>query len=101
MKAEPNVLDDKLKTAKYKFLGWQNGWSHVYFDEDGNITTGDLNKGEKPKRSFGYTKDKYPEYCDCKDAGHKVDEVQHTRSGSENTVSCDICKIYWKYDCSG
>ena len=20
--------------------------------------------------------------------------------GSENTVSCPICKIFWKYDCS-
>lgn len=85
----------------YKFLGWMNGWSHVYYDEDGKITTGDESKGEKPKRSFGYEKDKYPEYKNCIDSNHQRIEVQHTRSGSENTVSCPICKIYWKYDCSG
>ena len=45
MKAEPSVLNQKLKEAGYKFLGWQNGWKHVYFDEDGNQTTGDASKG--------------------------------------------------------
>src|SRR5687768_14691994 len=43
--------------AGYKFLGWQNDWKHVYFDGNGNQTT-DPDK----KRTFGYTKDDYPEY---------------------------------------
>jgi hypothetical protein len=100
MREKPNVLDSKLREAGYKFLGWQNGWKHVYFDEDGNLTTGDASKGEKPKRTFGYLKEDYPEYGACMEAGHKHDSVQHNPRGSENTVSCDICKIYWKYDCS-
>lgn len=100
MKAEPNQIDDKLKSEGYKFLGWQNGWQHVYFDENGNQTTGDISKGEKPKRTAGYLKEDYPEYGICREQKHKCDEVHHNRRGSENTVSCDICKIYWKYDCS-
>ena len=84
----------------YKFLGWQNGWSHVYFDEDGVSTTGDASKGEKPKRSFGYTKEMYPEYGNCREQKHMTIEVRHNSRGSENTVSCPICKVYWKYDSS-
>lgn len=100
MKAEPSVLNQKLKEAGYKFLGWQNGWKHVYFDEDGNQTTGDTSNGEKPKRTFGYTKEDYPEYRNCVDSGHQRDNISHDNRGSEHTVSCDICKIYWKYDSS-
>ena len=85
--------------GKYKFLGCQNGWKHVYFDEDGNQTTG--GPGEKPKRTFGYLTADYPEYGKCRDAGHKHHEMQLTASGSDNVVWCDICKIYWEYDCSG
>lgn len=100
MKATINDINRKLIENGYKFLGWQNGWKHVYFDEDHNVTTGDLSKGEKPKKTFGYLPKDYPEYCACTEAKHLLDELQHTQSGSENTVSCDICKIYWKYDCS-
>lgn len=100
MKLEPIKLKEKLATDGYKFLGWQNGWKHVYFDEDGKQTTGDLSKGEKPKRTFGYTKEDYPEYGSCSELKHKVDDVQCNSRGSENIVSCDECKIYWKYDCS-
>lgn len=89
--------DFDYKSNGYKFLGWQNGWSSDYFDEDGELCS----VSGKPKKSFGYTKEKYPEYRNCRDLKHKLVEIQHTRSGSENTVSCDICKIYWKYDCSG
>ena len=88
------------KANGYKFLGWQNGWKHVYFDEDGKITTGDLSNGEKPKKTFGYTKEDYPEYGNCIELKHRRIEVQHNSRGSENTVSCPVCKIYWKYDCS-
>lgn len=81
--------------AGYKFLGWQNGWKYVYFDEQGNVTT-----NEKEKKSFGYLTSDYPEYGKCRDLKHRRIEVQHNNRGSENTVSCDICKIYWKYDSS-
>ena len=95
MKLGSKLLDAELKKQGYKFLGWQNGWKHVYFDVDGNITTDDTKI-----KTFGYTKEDYPEYGNCKEQKHKLDEVQHNPRGSENTVSCDICKIYWKYDCS-
>lgn len=100
MKADAKTIDQLLTQENYKFLGWQNGWKHVYFDEDGKVTTGNLLKGEKPTKTFGYTKEDYPEYAACLAAGHKRDSIQHDNRGSENTVSCDICKIYWKYDCS-
>lgn len=100
MKTEPKILNQSLKDAGYKFLGWQNGWKHVYFDEDGKVTTGDLLKGEKPQRTFGYLTADYPEYGKCRDQKHPLDEVSHNNRGSENTVSCDVCRIYWKYDCS-
>jgi hypothetical protein len=88
------------KANGYNFLGWQNGWVHVHYDEDGNITSGDTSKGEKPKKSFGYDSSKHPEYASCVKEKHQLIEVQHNRRGSENTVSCPICMIYWKYDCS-
>lgn len=80
----------------YKFLGWQNGWKHVHFDEDGNLCS----KTNKPRKSFGYLTSDYPEYGKCRDLKHKRIEVSHNQRGSENTVSCPMCKIYWKYDCS-
>jgi hypothetical protein len=100
MKGTPSTITTLLRDAGYKFLGWQNGWKHVYFDEDGKITTGDLLKGEKPKRTFGYTKEQHPEYASCIEQGHHLDSLSHNNRGSENTVNCDVCKIYWKYDCS-
>lgn len=80
----------------YKFLGWQNGWKHTYFDEDGNNSEA----SKKPRRSFGYTKEDYPEYGKCIEEGHRRIEVSHNSRGSEHTVSCPACKIYWKYDSS-
>lgn len=79
----------------YKFLGWQNGWKHVYFDDQGNITA-----DPAKRRSFGYTKEDYPEYGNCRELKHRTISVQHDQRGSENTVSCPECKIYWKYDSS-
>lgn len=81
----------------YKFLGWQNGWKHHYYDEDGNL----CEESGKSSKTFGYKKEDYPEYSKCMEAGHQRIEVSHRRSGSENTVSCPKCKVYWKYDCSG
>lgn len=80
----------------YKFLGWQNGWKHIYYDEDGTPCS----ESGKPHKSFGYSTADYPEYGKCRDLKHRHVEVQHNQRGSENTVSCPICKIFWKYDCS-
>lgn len=66
------TIDDELNQKGYTFLGWQNGWGN--------------------KRDV--------KYINCLDQNHKRKEIQHNRRGSENTVICDICKIYWKYDCS-
>jgi hypothetical protein len=95
MKIEAQNIDRVLKEQGYKFLGWQNSWKHVHFDKDGKQTD-DRSKAV----SFGYLTKDYPEYGKCRELGHKYDEVQHNQRGSENTCSCDICKIYWKYDCS-
>lgn len=78
----------------YKFLGWQNGWKHVYFDADGNVTY-DITK----RKAFGYLTADYPEYGKCKEQKHRTIEVSHNQRGTENTVSCPVCMIYWKYDC--
>lgn len=79
----------------YKFLGWQNGWEHVHVDKDGNIT-------DDPQKYYlmKYTKDKYPEYAACIEQKHPLTEIRMNYSGTENIVSCPICKIYWKYDSS-
>ena len=97
-------FQDKFKKDKnynytengYKFLGWQNGWEHAYYDEDGNLCS----ESWKPKKSFGYKTEDYPLFGKCRDLRHQKIEVSHNQRGSENTVSCPICKIYWKYDCS-
>lgn len=96
MKVEPKEIDQLLKDQEYKFLGWMNGWKHVYLDKDKNIVPA----GSKDAKYFDYTTEDHPEYGKCRDAGHRHDEVSHSNRGSENTCSCDICKIYWKYDCS-
>jgi hypothetical protein len=97
MKASKDLIDNLLKELKYKFLGWQNGWRHIYLDESKNPT-----EDESKKRYFSYSKEEYPEWYKCQmEEKHKCDEVYHSPRGTENTVSCDICKIYWKYDCSG
>jgi hypothetical protein len=80
----------------YKFLDWQNGWKHDYYDEDGSL----CEETGKSHKSFGYSKENYPEYRKCIDSKHRRIEVSHNQRGSENTVSCPICKIYWKYDSS-
>lgn len=92
---EPKFINEVLDKAGYKFLGWQNGWKHVFYDKHGKIT-----EDNAAKVSFGYTEQDYPEYGKCRRLGHKIDDIAHGSRGSENTVSCDECKIYWKYDCS-
>lgn len=96
MKADAKEIDVKLKEANYKFLGWQNGWSHIYLDAEKNETS-----DPKKRVYFSYSKEKHPEWHICQmEHKHKTDEVYHSPRGTENTVSCDVCKIYWKYDCS-
>ena len=80
----------------YKFLGWQNGWKYDYYDEDGNLCS----ETGKQQKSYSYSKENYPEYRKCLDSKHRRINVSHNSRGSENTVSCPICMIYWKYDCS-
>lgn len=71
MKGKPSEIDELLKEAGYKFFGWANGWS------------------------------KTPDEVEsCRLAGHRQDDIQHNIRGSENTCSCNTCRIYWKYDCS-
>lgn len=72
MKAHKDEIDKLLQEWDYKFLWWENGWTLI----------------------------KKPEYIQCRLHKHKLDEVEKSHRGSENVVSCDICKIYWKYDCS-
>ena len=97
MKVEnKNNLERSLKEAGYKYLGYRNAWHHVYFDEDHKLcsVTG------KPRVTFGYIPEEYPEYCKAHDEGHNIDEKQITASGSEVIYSCDDLKIYWKVDMS-
>lgn len=71
MKADAKEINTKLKEANYKFYGWENAWGHV------------------PE-----------EVKNCLNQSHKIDFVEHDKRGMENTASCDVCKIYWKYDSS-
>jgi hypothetical protein len=108
LRAEEALFDETHKKDKhydyrkngYKDLGWQNSWKHVYYDEDGKITTGDVTKGEKPKKTFGYTKEDYPEYGACRESKHRTIEVNHDNRGTQHDVSCPICKIVYHYDSS-
>jgi hypothetical protein len=99
---EFNELHKKDKTYNYssngyKFLGWQNGWKSTYYDEDGNKCS----ETGKPHKTCKYDGDEHLDYRKCVDSNHMRIKVQHTPSGSENVVSCPVCKIFWKYDCSG
>lgn len=93
MKQTEQELEDRLKGLGYKFLGWQSGWQSVL------VTKGD------GAQYFTYTDPE--EYANCIKQEHNdwrkpkhYESIQHTTSGSRNTVYCDYCKIYWKYDCS-
>jgi hypothetical protein len=79
----------------YKFLGWQNAWNHKYIDKDGNVT-----EPHTVGARATYLKEDYPEYRNCIDSNHQRIEFSANRRGTDHTVSCPICKIYWKYDSS-
>ena len=63
--------DEKLKEYGYKYLGWMNGWGHPYPEE----------------------------YENCKKLGHHCEDISYSIRGTNNTIYCDICKYYCKYDC--
>jgi hypothetical protein len=72
---------------EFKFLGWVNDW-----DAPADLDVFGTD-GQSPPTP--------PAYRVCRSSGHNRDEVRHSIRGSENTVSCDTCKVYWKYDSSG
>lgn len=86
---------DMLGLQGYKYLGYQNGWKHVWFDEN-HVVTEDRDRA----KSFGYLTSDYPEYGACIDAGHKPKDKSHNRHGSNVTYWCDDCKLFWKVDMS-
>ena len=65
------AISIEMADATFKSLGWENAW------------------------------DKTPqELIDCKKLNHHRRRYAHDRRGFENTVQCDICKYYYKYDSS-
>lgn len=65
------AISIEMADATFKSLGWENAW------------------------------DKTPqELIDCKKLNHLRRRYTHDRRGFENTVQCDICKYYYKYDSS-
>ena len=65
------AISIEMADATFKSLGWENAW------------------------------DKTPqELIDCKKLNHPRRRYAHDRRGFENTVQCDICKYYYKYDSS-
>lgn len=63
--------DSELHQLGYNYLGWANGWS------------------KNP-----------PELQKCRDEKHSMNEISYSPRGSDHTVYCDICKIWYKYDSS-
>lgn len=86
---------DLLALDEYKYLGYQNGWKHVYFDADGNET-----EDKSIRRTFGYRTSDYPDYGACREAKHQPKSVQHNPRGSNVTYYCPDCRIFWKVDMS-
>jgi hypothetical protein len=68
---EPTAISLELVEREYNFLGWENGWS------------------KSP-----------PELLLCKEAKHQRRHSFRGNRGHDNTVSCDICRYYFKYDSS-
>lgn len=87
--------DKELQEQDYEFLGWQNGWKHIYLDRDRNPTI-----DPKEKRYFDYAKEDYPKYRNCIDSKHETWSFSKDSRGTEETTVCDLCQIYWKVDSS-
>ena len=65
------AISIEMADATFKSLGWENAWNKT------------------PQ-----------ELIDCKKLNHTRRRYAHDRRGFENTVQCDICKYYYKYDSS-
>lgn len=61
--------DQQLRENGYKFLGWMNGW----------------------------VKWNPIEYDDCHNRQHDLNSFD-SNTTCDHTISCDVCRIYWKYD---
>lgn len=60
--------DKELRERGYKFLGWMNGWVTV------------------------------PQECKhCRENHHSQKTIDDYQT-CDHTISCDVCKIFWKYD---
>ena len=68
---EPTAITLKLVEEEYKFLGWANSWNRLQ-----------------------------PELRPCKEAKHERRYFFQGKKGLNNTVACDICRYYYKYDSS-
>lgn len=80
----------------YQFLGWMNQWKTIELDRDGKP----CRKTKKPVSSLGFDRKIYKDYFNCVNKKHRLITVQHDQRGTENTQSCPVCKIYWKYNSS-
>lgn len=80
----------------YKFLGWQNCWRSIPVDS--NLVP--CSESGNPTYCYSYPREERPEYFSCLDQKHILIEVSHNQRGSEHSVSCPKCKVYWKYDSS-
>lgn len=68
---EPSAISLELVELEYKFLGWENGWTHRPIEL-------------KP----------------CKEAKHELRRYSMGNRGLENIIVCDTCRYYFKYDSS-
>lgn len=83
-----------IEELQYKYLGRQNDWKHVYFDQYGKQTEHTFNRC-----SYGYTEEDYPEYYQCViKNGHSLQKFNNGKGC--NWHYCDICKHYWYVDSS-
>lgn len=49
---------------------------------------------------LGWQINKHPVLEKCREAGHKIKDIQHNRRGSDCTFWCDECRYYYKIDMS-
>lgn len=66
-------IDQELADKGYARLGWRNFWENDHNDTH------------------------YECYVKL---GHKAKNQSHSNRGSDHTISCDICKYFYKLDTS-
>lgn len=74
-------LEAMFKRDSYNFLGWMNDWVIVI---------------KKDVRQFK----NQPKLNACRQKAHILKEFSVHRSGVENIIYCEKCKIYYKVDSS-